>query len=224
MEETCGKHYVQYGCGLCAPPNWVNFDVSPTLRLQRLPIIGVAFAGCGTVRFPKNSRYGDIVRGLPLPPGSCLAAYCSHTLEHLSLDDLRAALRNTLRLLAPGGTVRLVLPDLEGVARAYLDSPAADAANTFMAASYLGLKSRPRGLGAVVRALWGHSSHLWMWDYKSLRAELESAGFVAIRRAHLGDNPDPHFRQVENLGRWEGFLGMECHAPARGHANAGSDC
>ena len=224
MNKGGCKYYVQYGCGLCAPPGWVHFDISPTLRLQHLPIIGAFVAARGSVRFPTNVRYGDIVRGLPLPPGSCTAVYCSHTLEHLSLEDLRLALKNTLLLLLPGGTFRFVLPDLEAMARTYLDSPAVNAANTFMAASYLGLKSRPRGFGAMVRTILGNSSHLWMWDYKSLKAELESAGFVAVRRALFGDNPDTHFRDVEDPGRWDGCLGMECYAPASGPADDGSDC
>ena len=34
------KIYVQYGCGLAAPKEWMNFDGSPTLRVQQIPIIG----------------------------------------------------------------------------------------------------------------------------------------------------------------------------------------
>jgi hypothetical protein len=56
----------------------------------------------------------------------------------------------------------------------------------------------------------GRSAHLWMWDYKNLAVELERAGFTGIRRASIGDNPDPHFADVEDPGRWENCLGMEC--------------
>ncbi len=211
------------GVDFARPRSWVNFDISPLLRLQRMPIIGNIVASRGRVKFPRNARYGDIVRGLPLPPGSCAAVYCSHTLEHLSLADLRLALKNTLRLLEPGGVFRFVLPDLEALARAYLQSPNADAANKFMAESFLGLKSRPRRLAGIMRAVWGNSSHLWMWDYKSLKAELESTGFSGVRRAQFGDNPDTHFRQVEEAGRWEGCLGMECFAPAGDRTVAGAN-
>ena len=67
MRVSDSVSYVQYGCGLCAPPGWVHFDISPTLRLQRLPIIGAVFAARGSVKFTTNVRYGDIVRGLQLP-------------------------------------------------------------------------------------------------------------------------------------------------------------
>ena len=111
--------YVQFGCGACAPATWTNFDASPTLRLQRIPLLGAVLTRGGP-RFPRGARYGDIVRGLPVEPGSCRAVYCSHVLEHLSLEDFRTALRNTFSCLRPGGIFRLVVPDFERLAREYL--------------------------------------------------------------------------------------------------------
>jgi hypothetical protein len=52
-----------------------------------------------------------------------------------------------------------------------------------------------------------------MWDEKNMAYELADAGFTAIRRARIGDNPDPHFAEVEDAGRWENCLGMECRRP-----------
>src|SRR5215470_17102171 len=98
-------NYVQYGCGLCAPAGWLNFDSSPMLRLQRIPLAG-RLAANGSVKFPSNVRYGNIVRGLPIEDGTCRAVYCSHVLEHLSLNDFRAALLNTQRLLGKGAVFR----------------------------------------------------------------------------------------------------------------------
>ena len=34
------KKYVHYGCGLSAPEEWDNYDVSLTLRVQQTPILG----------------------------------------------------------------------------------------------------------------------------------------------------------------------------------------
>lgn len=89
--------------------------------------------------------YGDIVKGLPLPPSCAAAVYCSHVLEHLSLEDFRTALLSTLSMLVPGGIFRLVLPDLEHEVRRYLHSESADAAMDFMCSTYLGHETRPRG-------------------------------------------------------------------------------
>ena len=53
--------YVQYGCGFSAPEGWKNFDASPTLQFERLPVIGRLFTKNAS-RFPENVRYGDIVK------------------------------------------------------------------------------------------------------------------------------------------------------------------
>ena len=56
--------YVQYGCGWCAPEGWLNFDASPTLRFERLPMLGGLYTR-NAERFPAAVRYGDIVRYRP---------------------------------------------------------------------------------------------------------------------------------------------------------------
>ena len=202
--------YAQYGCGLCAPPDWRNFDTSPTLRLQKLPLIGRRVRNLGNEPFPKNVEYGDIVRGLPLPAGSCKAVYCSHVLEHLALEEFRAALKNTRDYLEEGGVFRFVLPDLERLAREYVASDAPDAAAVFMEEAHLGKKNRPKGVSGFVRSWMGNSAHLWMWDFKGMAAELDRAGFREIRRAEFGDSPDPRFGEVEERHRWQDCLGVEC--------------
>ena len=113
-----GSH-VQYGCGYSAPREWLNFDASPTLRWERLPLVGSLWTK-NADRFPANVRIGDIVAGLPVPERSCRGVYASHVLEHLALDDFHRALRNTHKILQEGGIFRLVVPDLEWAAREYV--------------------------------------------------------------------------------------------------------
>jgi len=60
---TMDNKYVQYGCGWSAPINWRNFDASPTLRFERIPIVG-RFYTKNASRFPRNVEFGDIVCGL----------------------------------------------------------------------------------------------------------------------------------------------------------------
>jgi hypothetical protein len=204
-------HHLQYGCGLSAPADWVNYDASPSLRLQRLPVIG-RMKGLGAVRFPAHVRYGDIVRGIPVRDGSCRAVYCSHVLEHLSLGDFKTALRNTHRLLTRGAIFRLVVPDLRVAAARYLADSSDGAAQQFMTETFLGVAERSRGLGGFLRGWLGNSQHLWMWDYPSLRHELEQAGFTGTRRAQMGDSEDPMFASVEDPMRWTDAVGIQCQA------------
>lgn len=202
--------YVQYGCGLSCPEGWVNFDSSPTLRLQRLPLVGKVFRRPPVI-FPDGVRVGDIVGGLPIEDNSVSGVYASHVLEHLSRDNFVVALANTFRMLKPGGIFRLIVPDLEARARLYLqrqDDPLAN--DWFMEASHLGVSQRTQGLTSWLRDLLGLSKHLWMWDERSIRKLLDQQGFIEIRRCQFNDSADPIFRAVEDRARfYDDYLGVE---------------
>ncbi len=111
--------YVQFGAGLCGPSGWENFDASPTVRLQRLPVVGGVGKLAGPV-FPDNVQYGDITKGLPVPDGKVDGVYASHVLEHLSYEDAHTALRNTFKMLRSDGIFRCIVPDLAERARRYV--------------------------------------------------------------------------------------------------------
>lgn len=204
-------HLVQFGCGLCAPSQWQNFDASPTLRLQKLPIVGSLVPAGEFGRFPPNVSHGDIVKGLPIADESVRLLYCSHVLEHLTLAELRQALRNCYQHLQPGGIFRFVLPDLEFMSKQYVNSTDPDAALEFMRVSWMGIENRQRNLVGFLKEWLGGSHHLWMWDYKSLASELTAVGFQDIRRAQFGDSDISEFCEVEDPQRWENELGIQCH-------------
>jgi SAM-dependent methyltransferase len=164
-------------------------------------------------KFPNNVFYGDIVKGLPVANESCNAIYCSHILEHLSLDELRIALRNTFNHLKTGGVFRFVLPDLDRIARDYLASDSRQPSVDFMIEAHLGRETQINGLIRSLRDWLGKNKHLWMWDFRSMQVELERVGFTEIRRAAFGDAEDMRFREVENKQRWHRALGIECKKP-----------
>lgn len=205
---------VQFGCGMCAPNTWLNFDAGPAFLLEkRLPFLKKSLVRRGFPDYPRNIHYGDVIKGLPVEENSAQRMYCSHVLEHLALEDTRRTLRNVYRYLQPGGVFRFVLPDLEFYAQQYLQSEAPNAAQIFMKETLLGEQQGQRGLGSLPRAIFGRSQHLWMWDYKSFVPELTAAGFTEVRRAKFGDSGDPVFADVEDAGRWVNCLGIECRKP-----------
>jgi len=189
----------------------VNFDSSPTVRFARIPVVGFLYARV-RAPFPPTVRHGDVVAGLPVGTGACRGVYASHVLEHLCLDDCRVALRETLRILAVDGTFRLVVPDLQVYAERYLSAIGAGddrGAVRFLEDTGLGVRSRVRSPVAMASRMLGNSAHQWMWDETSLRAELDRAGFRAIRRAKLGDGQDPMFAAVEDPERFIDACAME---------------
>lgn len=212
------KVYVQFGCGWSAPPTWRNFDASPTLRFERIPVLGQFYTKNAT-RFPANVEFGDIVKGLPFDSNSCDAIFASHVLEHLALDDFRIALRSSFDLLKPGGVFRLVVPDLRVLAKTYLDSNEPMSAHEFMRKSYLGMESRPRGVFGLMKAWLGNNSHLWMWDFNSLQYELVNTGFIGIRLCAFGDSSDSLFKDVEDSDRFNNAVAVEAKKPDRTNEN-----
>ena len=206
--------YVQFGCGLSAPEHWRNFDASPTLRFEQIPVVGGLYSR-NRQRFPQSVEYGDIVNGLPVNKASCKGVYCSHVLEHLAHDDFRMAIQNTYEMIQFGGHFRFVLPDLEDAIQRYLSDSTAGAATGFMHDTILGKEKRSRGFRAFLSEWLGNHRHLWMWDYKSIARELQDVGFVNIRRARFGDSADSMFNLPEDESRWENALGVECQKPAQ---------
>ncbi len=204
--------YVQYGCGLNAPEGWLNFDVSPTLRIQHIPVIGRLLTRKAVV-FPENVKYGNIVKGLPgINTESCNGIYCSHVLEHLSLNDCRRAITKTFSYLKEGGVFRCILPDLETYIHLYVSKRQAkdeQAALEFMNHTMLGQVERNVGLKAIAKGILGNSHHLWMWDRYSLAAELRNAGFSSVREAVYNDSPDKHFHIVDDYARYNAAFALE---------------
>jgi SAM-dependent methyltransferase len=89
------------GCGGIVHTDWVNLDV-----------VSVA-AGVIT---------HDLRRNFPFADGRFDAVYGSHVLEHLEPLAAARLLRDCHRILKPGGIARIVVPDLEAIARLYLES------------------------------------------------------------------------------------------------------
>ena len=203
------KLYVHFGGSYAgpAPHEFHNFDASPTLRLERFPLLS-SLVNKNPNRFPSNVRYGDITRGPLVAGGSADGVYCSHVLEHLSKEDCQRALHNVYDMLKSGGVFRFVFPDLKSLALDYVNSKLD--ANRFMIETGLGVERRPKNFYGFLKSFFGNSSHLWLWDEASIFAELDKAGFVCIRRAAFGDSVDPMFSLVEVPGRWIGHLGVEC--------------
>jgi hypothetical protein len=206
--------YLQYGCGLCAPNEWKNFDSSPTLQLQRLPLFGKLIKNATNVHFPENVIYGDIVKGLPVNLNSCDGIYSSHTLEHLSLNDFRSALSNTYKILKVGGIFRCVVPDLESYARTYINNIEKGNENSSLIFLFddtlLGYKNRNRNVTKILTSYFSNSNHLTMWDNLSLINELTKIGFSSVRKCKFNDSTDSMFKHVEDINRFQNAVSIEC--------------
>lgn len=219
------KVYVQYGAGTQAIDGWLNFDASPTLLIQRMPLLGRVLRSRLNCLFDDEIRYGDIVRGLPLTPGSVEGIFCSHVLEHLTYADFSTALKNSFSYLKSGGMFRVVVPDLQYYIDQYQRSKSSgdvrlmnDAAFQFCKSTCLGVEGSRKNISHRIIDVFRGSAHRWMWDYQSLSQALSEHGFVAIRRFSPGECEDEMFLRPERdhmFGPRESPYGLalECCKP-----------
>jgi predicted SAM-dependent methyltransferase len=87
------------GCGDVFHSDWTNIDM---------------------ISFSNQVMVHDLRKGLPFVSESFDAVYHSHVLEHIKRHDVSKFLLEIKRVLKPGGVMRVVVPDLENIARAYL--------------------------------------------------------------------------------------------------------
>jgi hypothetical protein len=79
----------------------------------------------------------NLTKGIPFPDNHFDVVYHSHVLEHFARKDGEAFLRECFRVTKPGGTIRVAVPDLEGIVREYLTQlDAAMAGNDHHTANY----------------------------------------------------------------------------------------
>lgn len=175
---------VNVGCGLSPTPGWLNFYNSVSVRIARWPALSpilarLGFLGAKSAELTEMAQRGSVrfanaaVR-IPCATGSAVAVYSSHMIEHLDRGEARVFLAEVRRVLSPGGVVRVAVPDLSRLARAYLATGDADG---FVIGIHMGL-SRPVGLRGWMRwVMVGPRHHLWMYDGGSLTRLLTEVGF-----------------------------------------------
>lgn len=176
---------VNIGCGQTPTKGWIDLDNSLSLRLAWIPVLPDMLRKAGLLDASQYSficfarqhdiRYGDATRGLPMGDQTADVVYSSHMLEHPDRGEAAIFLRETFRILAPGGIIRIAVPDLGKHVRHYLESSDAD----IFIESMLLCVPRPRSIVQGLRALLiGARHHQWMYDGASLAKLLQSHGFV----------------------------------------------
>jgi predicted SAM-dependent methyltransferase len=114
----------------------------------------------------------DLTLGLPFPDGSATGAYCCHTLEHFFEPDVRQILGDVLRVLRPGGGLRIVTPDMGKAIAAYQRENSA---------WFSEFPDSRRSIGGrFTNYMLCRDQHRLMFDFSFMREILQDLGFVDI--------------------------------------------
>ena len=208
------------GCGLLAPQGWVNVDGSWNARLAKLHFIRRMLSSLrilppGKMEIPWSPSIliHDVRKPLPFTDGSVATIYASHILEHLYFHEARKLLLESFRVLAVGGALRVVVPDLKAIVEEYLgerpfgplsgEIAALRPADRFnqrllMRASEPPSSSLPY---RIYEAWQDFHSHKWMYDQDSLVALFQGAGFVNAQPKECHVSCIENIQAVEDKSR-----------------------
>ena len=192
MNDKKTVNRLNWGCGGHTLPGWINADIKADFGID-LPC--------------------DILKGLPLADDSIDFAVSIHALPELHFNDQIPALKELLRVLKPGGVLRLALPDLlKGVAayrrgdRDYFLVPDEDAKSI--------------GAKLITQLIWyGYSRTLFTHEF--IAELLEKAGFSQIAECGFQQTCSRFPEIIDLDNREPETLFVEATKPGADRAGAG---
>ena len=185
-----GPKKLHLGCGNNVLSGWLNTDLNSSATIA----------------------YLDVTRRFPFSCGTFDYVFSEHLIEHVEYEQGLTMLRESHRVLRPGGKIRIVTPDfaflealhgskktelqrayIRWAAETWLDHDIPDAAEMHV-------------INNFVRA-WGHQ---FIYDHTCLSHALVSAGFSQVRTCEFLSSEDSVFCNLEHENRMPaGFLRLE---------------
>lgn len=201
---------INLGSSARVAPNWNNVDFSWIVRVGRHRRVSALLHKLGLINEARYTRIlqmdpdtilWDLRKGIPFPDKTFDGVYHCHVLEHIDREAAPAFLGQCYRVLKPGGILRIVVPDLEQLARHYVDILNHLPDQTTMAEHTLAVEEMfdqmiirtpiyRQEQNFVVRflenILVGNTDqagilHRWMYDRFSLEKLLQDIGFDTIQ-------------------------------------------
>ena len=173
------KSYVDIGCGNNIDKDFINIDY------LWMPGIDICI---------------DLVKSsLPIRNETVEGIFTEHCLEHLPYEGIPHLLKEFHRILKPGGTLRVVVPDGELYFELYnrhhrgdfdVKLPFQDGYRTAM---------------ERINGLFRNHGHLFIYDFETMKVNLEAAGFRGVTKVSYRQGrdekllKDTEWRQVESL-------------------------
>ena len=156
------------GCGTVRLDGWINIDLETRADLKL-----------------------DVRRPLPFGDRAARLIYHEHLMEHLTVEEGCACLRDWFRVLQPGGVLRIATPDLAYVVERYQGDWRDQA--WLKLPEYAFIQTRAEMINVSFR-WWGHR---YLYDGEELERRLREAGFDTVRRCALRQSAVPELAGLE---------------------------
>jgi SAM-dependent methyltransferase len=180
---TQQKSYLDIGCGPNTHPEFINLDYG---------------------WYPGVDLCWDITKGIPLSDSSIEGIYSEHCLEHISFLSIESILGECFRVLRPGGTLRIIVPDGEIYLTGYSDLLRHKEAQE-LPYSYRDSKDGLYSPIISVNRIFRDEGHEFIYDFDCLEKLLLKTGFGQILKLSFGHGRVPSLlldsssRRIESL-------------------------
>ena len=152
-----GKVKINLGSGHFKLDGWVNVDID----LDSQPDVGANLSG-----------------GLPFADGVASLMHTEDFIDQLQLENAAGFLRECHRILAPGGVLRVLTPDMRQLADLYLNDPE-QLKNLW--STFVGVPLQLDTAGEVFNMGMRFAGHTFLYDEETFKALASSCGFEARR-------------------------------------------
>ena len=166
---------LQIGFGGNPLPGWLN--------------TGISLEEC------KAGAYMDAGKPFPLPDASFDYVYSEHLFEHLAYSQAQNMLKESYRVLKPGGVIRIATPNLWFLLGLYQE-PEKPLHKEYVAYSTKNCGLPPTAVYVINRfhTSWGHQI---IYDKETLAKALEEAGFRGVCSCEVGESNHDVLKGVE---------------------------
>ena len=194
---------INLGSSTDNPKGWIGISGGITIFFVNLPsfILRMVFPFSGRSRkqsfkeFYAEVKKGKVIHhnlfyGIPYKDNSVPYVFSSHFFEHLTYDSARFLMKESFRVIAPGGAVRILVPSLasevEKMKEAIrnFESGNIQPVQTFVTEPYEDLQD-------------SFSYHRFMYDVPALKKIISEAGFSEVEEYQPGQGSFPDLSSLE---------------------------
>jgi len=183
-----GKLHI--GCGSHLLEGWLNTDLLP--RSERVVTL-------------------DAIGLYPFPDESFDYVFSEHTIEHITYEQGLMMLTECLRVLRPGGKVRISTPNIQFLIDMYAEGESERFLEyrKWAAARFIPYTEEHSAL-FVVNNFFRNWGHQFIYDREGLKDLMKKAGFTQLSFCSPKESKDPALQNLENETRMpEGFYHLE---------------
>lgn len=173
---------LQIGAGPHNLEGWLNTDIEPET----------------------NQAYLDASKHFDLPDASVRYVFGEQVIEHLTYEQGGVMLKESHRVLAPGGKIRIATPNLANLV-GFFEEPKHPGAQAYLERQGR-LYTVPVYLEPetfTLNRLMHDYGHKFIYTPKLLRISLERAGFHDVKEFQAGQSDDPALANIDYRTKWE---------------------